>query len=65
MGKVRKHPTWSQVRERSVVHASLGLKVAIGEELYWAAGPIPDGSIWEPTPFHLDHVAQRSERHAL
>lgn len=64
MGKVRKQPTWSQIRERSVVHASLGLKVAIADNMFWSTTPGVSGSTWEPTAFHLDHVAQ-DWRHAL
>lgn len=64
MGQVRKQPTWSQIRERSVVHASLGLKVAIPELMYWSGVPGVDESPWDPWAFHLDHVAQ-DWRHAL
>lgn len=65
MGKVREYPAAHQIRERAAHRAELSIKVCIAGGLYWDGNPGVDGSAWEPIPFHLDMVAQRSERHAL
>jgi hypothetical protein len=39
--------------------------MGIAGALYWDGKPEVDGSAWEWMPFHLDYVAQHSDRHAL